>query len=232
MVHTTGKQALLEILKQEGVGCIFGNPGTTELPLMDALVKEPSLHYILALHESIAIGMADGYALAGSRLGVVNVHIAPGLANSLGMLYNAQKAGAPILVTAGQHDQSFTSTEPVVWADLPPIAQPFVKWSGEVRRPEDLPRLVHRAAKTALPIQADLSSSPFPLTFSPASAISTCKGQLVSRRGLSETVRRSTGRLGFLPPPNVPSSWRGTSLRAAMRSPSSLSSSSWWAARC
>jgi len=150
MVHTTGKQALLEILKQEGVGCIFGNPGTTELPLMDALVKEPSVHYVLALHESIAIGMADGYALAGSRLGVVNVHIAPGLANSLGMLYNAQKSGAPILVTAGQHDQSFTATEPVVWADLPPIAQPFVKWSGEVRRPEDLPRLMRRAAKTAL----------------------------------------------------------------------------------
>jgi len=150
MTNTTGKQALLEILKQEGVSCIFGNPGTTELPLMDALVREPSLHYVLALHESIAIGMADGYCLAGSRLGVVSVHIAPGLANSLGMLYNAQKAGAPILVTAGQHDQSFTATEPVVWADLPPIAQPFVKWSGEVRRPEDLPRLMRRAAKTAL----------------------------------------------------------------------------------
>src|SRR5208283_3818978 len=150
MMHTTGRQALLEILKQEGVCSIFGNPGTTELPLMDALVKEPSLHYILALHESIAIGMADGYALAGSRLGVVNVHTAPGLANSLGMLYNAQKSGAPILVTAGQHDQSFTATEPVVWADLPPMAQPFVKWSGEVRRPEDLPRLMRRAAKTSL----------------------------------------------------------------------------------
>lgn len=150
MTHTTGKQAFLEILRQEGVTCIFGNPGTTELPLMDALVREPSLRYILALHESVAVGMADGFAAASGGLAVVNVHIAPGLANSLGMLYNAQRAGAPILVTAGQHDQSFTATEPVVWADLPPIAQPFVKWAGEVRRPQDLPRLARRAAKTAL----------------------------------------------------------------------------------
>ena len=66
------------------------------------------------------------------------------------MLYDAQKAGAPLLVTAGQHDQSFNVTEPILWADLPPIARPFVKWSAEVRRLEDLPRLVHRAAKTAL----------------------------------------------------------------------------------
>ena len=150
MMHTTGKQALIEILRQEGVSCIFGNPGTTELPLMDVLVREPSLRYILALHESVAVGMADGYAVASGSLGFVNLHIAPGLANSLGMLYNAQRAGAPLLVTAGQHDQSFNATEPVVWADLPPIAQPFVKWSGEVRRPEDLPRLIRRAAKTAL----------------------------------------------------------------------------------
>ena len=66
------------------------------------------------------------------------------------MLYDAQKAAAPILVTAGQHDQSFTFSEPILWADLPTIARPFVKWSAEVRRLEDLPRAIHRAAKTAL----------------------------------------------------------------------------------
>jgi benzoylformate decarboxylase len=66
------------------------------------------------------------------------------------MLYDAEKAGAPLLVTAGQHDQRFNVTEPILWADLPPIARPFVKWSAEVRRLEDLPRLVRRAAKTAL----------------------------------------------------------------------------------
>ena len=150
MPFTSGKRAFLEILKQEGVKYLFGNPGTTELPLMDGLVEEPALTYVLALQEAAVVAMADGYAQASGTLGVVSVHVAPGLGNALGMLYDAQKAGAPLLVTAGQHDQTFNVTEPILWADLPPIARPFVKWSAEVRRLEDLPRLVHRAAKTAL----------------------------------------------------------------------------------
>lgn len=150
MPRLAGKQAFLELLKQEGVRVIFGNPGTTELPLMDALVREPAIRYVLALHEGIAVSMADGYALASGGLGVVNVHVAPGLGNAMGMLYDARKSGAPLLVTAGQHDQAFSATEPILWADLPPVAAPFVKWAAEVRRLEDLPRLVRRAAKTAL----------------------------------------------------------------------------------
>jgi benzoylformate decarboxylase len=150
MPLTSGKRAFLEILKQEGVEYLFGNPGTTELPLMDGLVEEPALTYVLGLQEAAVVAMADGYAQASGKLGVVSVHVAPGLGNALGMLYDAQKAGAPLLVTAGQHDQSFNVTEPILWADLPPIARPFVKWSAEVRRLEDLPRLVRRAAKTAL----------------------------------------------------------------------------------
>jgi benzoylformate decarboxylase len=146
----SGKRAFLELLKQEGVELIFGNPGTTELPLMDALAVEPGLRYVLALQEAAVMAMADGYAQASGRLAVANVHVAPGLGNALGMLYDAQKAQAPILLTAGQHDQSFNFSEPILWADLPTIARPFVKWSAEVRRVEDLPRAVHRAAKTAL----------------------------------------------------------------------------------
>jgi benzoylformate decarboxylase len=146
----SGKRAFLELLKQEGVDTLFGNPGTTELPLMDALAVETGLRYVLGLSEAAVMAMADGYAQASGRLAVANVHVAPGLGNALGMLYDAQKAGSPILVTAGQHDQSFTFSEPILWADLPTIARPFVKWSSEVRRIEDLPRAVHRAAKTAL----------------------------------------------------------------------------------
>ncbi|MDR3531206.1 MAG: thiamine pyrophosphate-binding protein, partial [Rhodopila sp.] len=145
-----GKSALLELLKQEGVRVMFGNPGTTELPLMDALAAEHELRYVLALQEAPAMGMADGYAQASGQLAVVNLHAAPGLGNAMGMLYDAQKAGAPILVTAGQHEQRFNFTEPLLWADLPTIARPFVKWSEEVRRLSDLPRAIHRAAKTAL----------------------------------------------------------------------------------
>src|SRR5436190_17214520 len=146
----TGKRALLELLKQEGVEILFGNPGTTELPLMDAFATENELRYMLCLQEAAVMAMADGYAQASGKLAVVNLHVAPGLGNAMGMLYDAQKAGAPILVTAGQHEQSFNATEPILWADLPTIARPLVKWSSEVHRLADLPRLVHRAAKTAL----------------------------------------------------------------------------------
>src|SRR5216110_3367606 len=150
MPYISGKQAFLQILRQEGVSVMFGNPGTTELPLMDGLAREPGIHYVLALQEAVAIAMADGYAQASGGLAAVNVHVSPGLGNAMGMLYDAQKSGAPMLLTAGQHDQSFNVTEPILWADLPPIARPFVKWSTEVRRLADLPRVVHRAAKTAL----------------------------------------------------------------------------------
>src|SRR5258707_3859986 len=146
----SGKRAFLDVLKQEGVEIMFGNPGTTELPLMDAFATENELRYLLGLQEAALMGMADGYAQASGKLTVVNLHVAPGLGNGLGMLYDAQKAGSPILVTAGQHEQRFNFTEPLLWADLPTIARPFVKWSEEVRRLEDLPRAIHRAVKTAL----------------------------------------------------------------------------------
>src|SRR5467141_2889421 len=146
----SGKRAFLELLKQEGVDILFGNPGTTELPLMDALAVDNELRYVLGLQEAAVMAMADGYAQASGKLAVVNFHVAPGLGNALGMLYDAQKSAAPILVTAGQHDQNFNVTEPILWADLPTIARPFVKWASEVHRLADLPRLIHRAAKTAL----------------------------------------------------------------------------------
>jgi benzoylformate decarboxylase len=149
-MFTSGKRAFLALLRQEGVAYLFGNPGTTELPLMDGLVAEPGPRYVLGLQEAAVMAMADGYAQASGRLTAVSVHVAPGLGNALGMLYDAQQAGAPILVTAGQHDQRFSVTEPILWADLPPIARPFVKWASEVRRLADLPRLVHRAATAAL----------------------------------------------------------------------------------
>jgi benzoylformate decarboxylase len=146
----SGKRAFLEILKQEGVDILFGNPGTTELPLMDALAVDNEMRYVLGLQEAAVMAMADGYAQASGKLTVVNLHVTPGLGNAMGMLYDAQKAGSPILVTAGQHDQDFNRTEPILYGDLPPIARPLVKWSDEVHRIQDLPLMVHRAAKTAL----------------------------------------------------------------------------------
>src|SRR5256714_6763469 len=150
MTYISGKAAFLEVLRQEGVSVMFGNPGTTELPLMDGLAREPGIHYVLALQEAAAIAMTDGYAQASGGLGAVNVHVSPGLGNAMGMLYDAYKAGTPMLLTAGQHDQCFTVTEPILWSDLPPVARPYTKWSTEAHRLEDLPRIVRRAVKTAL----------------------------------------------------------------------------------
>ena len=79
MAYLSGKQAFLEILKSEGVSVMFGNPGTTELPLMDGLAREPGIRYVLALQEAVAIAMADAYAQAHGGLAAVNVHVSPGL---------------------------------------------------------------------------------------------------------------------------------------------------------
>ena len=146
----SGKRAFLELLKQEGVEMVFGNPGTTELPLMDAFAVEHEIKYVLGLQEAALMAMADGYAQASGKLAVLNFHVAPGLGNAMGMLYDAQKASSPVLITAGQQDTDYLATEPILSADLPTLARPFVKWAAEVQRLSDLPRLVHRAAKTAL----------------------------------------------------------------------------------
>jgi benzoylformate decarboxylase len=146
----SGKRAFLDLLKQEGVEIVFGNPGTTELPLMDAFAVENDIRYVLGLQEAALMAMADGYAQASGKLTVLNLHVAPGLGNAMGMLYDAQKAGSPIFVTAGQQDLEYLVTEPILSADLPTLARPFVKFSAQVDRLKDLPRLVHRAAKVAL----------------------------------------------------------------------------------
>ncbi len=146
----SGKRAFLDLLKQEGVEMVFGNPATTELPLMDAFAVEHDIRYILGLQEAALMAMADGYAQASGKLAVLNLHVAPGLGNAMGMLYDAQKAASPVFITAGQQDLDYLVTEPVLSADLVSLARPFVKWAAEVHRVADLPRLVHRAAKTAL----------------------------------------------------------------------------------
>ena len=146
----SGRSAFVELLKAEGVTQIFGNPGTTELPIMHALTDHPDMGYVLGLQEAIVVAMADGYARASGRLAACNVHVAPGLGNAIGALYNAHVSGTPLIVTAGQQEQGHGLMEPLLYAPLVPIAAPVVKWATEVTRLADLPRLVHRAAKVAL----------------------------------------------------------------------------------
>lgn len=149
MSMMAGRQAFLEILRAAGVEYIIGNPGTTELPLMDILVEHPDLNYILTLHEGVALAAADGYALASGKLGVVNLHVAPGLGNAMGMLYDATKTAAPLLVTAGQQDGRYAFTEPLLWGDLVRMVQSMTKWAYQIERVDDLPRALRRAIKVA-----------------------------------------------------------------------------------
>src|ERR1700732_4254459 len=114
----SGKRAFLDLLKQEGVKVMFGNPGTTELPLMDAFAVENEIRYVLGLQEAALMAMGDGYAQASGRLAVLNLHVAPGLGNAMGMLYDAQKAGAPVFLTAGQQNTEYLATEPILSGEL------------------------------------------------------------------------------------------------------------------
>jgi hypothetical protein len=88
-----GIDAFLEILHGAGLQYIFGNPGTTELPLNDALLGDERFQYILGLQEVPVMAIADGYAMASGKVGVVNLHISPGLGHAMGLLYKRQPRG-------------------------------------------------------------------------------------------------------------------------------------------
>lgn len=146
----SGIQAFLELLAGCGMRYIFGNPGTTELPLNDALVGDRRFQYILGLQEVPVMAMADGYAMASRQLSVVNLHICCGLGNAMGMLYNAYREGTPLLVTAGQQDRRLRFEEPILGGDMVAVARPWTKWAVEVDRVQDLSTAVRRATQAAL----------------------------------------------------------------------------------
>src|SRR5580698_7357214 len=146
----TGIHAFVELLAGCGVRYVFGNPGTTELPLCDLLVDDTRMEYILGLQEVPVMSMADGYAMASGSLGVVNLHACCGLGNAMGILYNAHREGTPLLVTAGQQDRRLKFEEPLLWGDMVAVARPWTKWAAEIERVEDLPSAVRRAVQLAL----------------------------------------------------------------------------------
>lgn len=146
----TGRAAFLSVMKDEGVKRMFGNPGTTELPIMHALTDEPDIGYVLGLQESVVIAMADGYARASGELVACNVHVAPGLGNAMGTLFTAANSGTPMIVTAGQQEQGHGLQEPLLYGPLVEMAAPVAKWSTEITQLEDLPRVLRRAAKIAM----------------------------------------------------------------------------------
>lgn len=149
MAEMSGKQALMEQLVAEGVKYVFGNPGTSEQPFMDILQDYPQIQYILALQEAAAMGMADGHAWASGRPAFVELHIAPGLGNAMGMLYSACYTGTPLVIYAGQHEARGVIQEILLAGDLVSMARPVTKWSVEVQDAADIPTVLRRAFKTA-----------------------------------------------------------------------------------
>ena len=142
-------EALMQIFRAEGVEFIFGLPGSTETQFMDSLEDHPEIKYILGLHECIAAGMAVGYARASGKVGVVNVHTFVGLGGAMTPLLDAQRAGIPLVVTAGQGDTQTIIREGGLSADLVTLGKSFSKWSGEVSHTANLGLVMRRAFKVA-----------------------------------------------------------------------------------
>ena len=139
---------MMQILRGAGVRYLFGNPGTTELTFLDAL-PDSGLEYVVGLQEATAVSAADGYAQASRQVGVVNVHVAPGVANGLSALHNAARAKSPVVMTAGQQDTRFLMDDPILSGDLVQLTEQFTKWSYEVRRAHEAPAALRRALALA-----------------------------------------------------------------------------------
>ena len=129
----SGRDIVLDVLRTEGVEYVFGNPGTTELSLIDALLKSGEFKYALALQEASAVGMADGYARATNKPAFLNLHATAGLGHGLGALSNSAYTNVPLVVTAGQQDYRHILDDPWLTGDLVGIAKPLCKWAHEVR---------------------------------------------------------------------------------------------------
>lgn len=144
-----GRDVFMQSLVAHGVEHIFGNPGTTESPLLDALARWPQIDYVCHLYEAAAVGAASYYARISGRPALVNLHVAPGLGNGVGMIYNALKGHAPIVVTAGQQDSRILRREPILSHDLAAIAAPVTKWSTQVETADEMDEVMRRAFRIA-----------------------------------------------------------------------------------
>ncbi|MDA0263580.1 MAG: thiamine pyrophosphate-binding protein [Chloroflexi bacterium] len=138
----TGKQALLEMLKVEGVKHIFGNPGTSEAPIIDMLGDYPEFQYFLTLQESVAMGMGEAYARATEKPSFVSLHVDSGLANGIAIMLDALNTGTPMVVTSANYDaRKINETK----TDLAELVRPATKWSVELNLPDQIPSAIRRA---------------------------------------------------------------------------------------
>jgi benzoylformate decarboxylase len=145
---TTVREATFEFLRAQGMTRVFGNPGSTELPMLADFPADFS--YVLGLQEAAAVGIADGYALASGRPALVNLHTAPGVGNAMGAIFNAQANRSPLVITAGQQVRSLMTLQALLTnRDAAQMPHPLVKWSYEPPRAEDVPHAIARATHLA-----------------------------------------------------------------------------------
>lgn len=146
---TTVRDATIALMRRFGMTCVFGNPGSTELPLFRGF--PPDFRYLLGLQEAVAVGMADGYAQATGNAAFVNLHSAAGVGNAMGNIFTAFKNHTPLVITAGQQARSILPFEPFLFsAQAAELPRPYVKWSVEPARAEDVPLAIARAYYTAM----------------------------------------------------------------------------------
>src|SRR5579872_6398082 len=145
----TVKDATFGLLRAWGIKKVFGNPGSTELPFLSDWPDD--IDYVLGLQEASVVGMADGYALATRNAGFVNLHSAAGVGNALGNIYNAYRNQTPLVITAGQQARSIMPLQPFLYAErASEFPRPYVKFSVEPARAEDVPAAIARAYYVAM----------------------------------------------------------------------------------
>src|SRR4051812_33606874 len=141
--------ATLNLLRAFGMTTVFGNPGSTELPMFRQFPRD--FNYVLGLQESIVVGMADGYAQVTRNAAFVNLHSAVGVGHAMGNIFTAYKNQTPLVITAGQQPRSILPFEPFLYsAQATELPKPYVKWSCEPARAEDVPAAIARAYYTAM----------------------------------------------------------------------------------
>src|SRR5215218_8251748 len=142
------REAAFELFRRHGMTTIFGNPGSTELPMLGDFPSD--FRYVLGLQEAVVVGMADGFAQASGMPTHVNLHTAPGVGNAMGAIFNAQANKSPLLITAGQQVRAhITMQANLTNRDAIRVPHPFVKWSYEPPRAEEVPHALARAIHAA-----------------------------------------------------------------------------------
>jgi benzoylformate decarboxylase len=148
---TTVREASFDLFREQGMTTMFGNPGSTELPMLADFPSD--FRYVLGLQEAVVVGMADGFAQASGKTTIANLHTAPGVGNAMGAIFNAQANHSPLLITAGQQARAqITLQANLTNRDAIRMPHPLVKWSYEPARAEDVPlALAHGAHLAGLP---------------------------------------------------------------------------------